>query len=213
MDQTRTRALLVSLLAALLPIGGGGACAGSKRTTDASAASFTAGVEAYLREGGDLCVARPSWPVDVTESDRQLGTRDAVQLPVLERLDVVAGRRLTIQGQPVTRYSLTARGRARFVDRRADLCVATISLDKVVSWELYPDARNPTSATVNYTYRVDTPAWMRDPEALRVFPAVARVIAGAGTAQLAEGFTLTVGGWVANELVAPGAAVAARGRP
>jgi hypothetical protein len=34
-----------------------------------------------------------------------------------------------------------------------------------------------------------------------VFPAVARLLAGDGKAELVEGFTLAPGGWIANELL------------
>jgi hypothetical protein len=45
---------------------------------------------------------------------------------------------------------------------------------------------------------------MHDPEALRVFPAIARLVAGAGKAELKEGLVLYPTGWVASELAAPG---------
>lgn len=41
--------------------------------------------------------------------------------------------------------------------------------------------------------------WMRTPEALRAFPMAARVIEGAGTMQLREGFHLTTDGWAPND--------------
>jgi hypothetical protein len=59
---------------------------------------------------------------------------------------------------------------------------------------------------VSYTYTVDAPTWTADAGFQRVFPAVARVLRGAGTAQLVEGFTLTPDGWAANELLPPAAA-------
>ncbi|MES1206268.1 MAG: hypothetical protein ABUS79_10065, partial [Pseudomonadota bacterium] len=82
----------------------------------------------------------------------------------------------------------------------ADLCVVKLGLGDVQRWELQPQA-TPPSALVNYTYTVDAPGWTRDPGFQRVFPAVARVIRGAGTAQLVEGFTLTADGWTANQLL------------
>jgi hypothetical protein len=54
---------------------------------------------------------------------------------------------------------------------------------------------------VAYTYAVEAPDWARDPAFQRVYPAVARVLAGAGKAELKEGFTRTADGWLANELV------------
>ncbi|HVZ74963.1 MAG TPA: hypothetical protein VHJ20_21425 [Polyangia bacterium] len=213
-----------------------GACTKAPKPTGPAAsdtsvlrAAFTAGVTAYLEERGDLCVDRAAWPVDVSEADMNRGTRDARQLPVLERLGVVEGVAGVAHhdGQAVTvrRYRLTALGRRSFIDRRsrqpiepedhdqtrADLCVARLSLDAVKSWELRPDDQHATSATVAYTYAVDAPAWIRDAEAQRAFPAVGRVLAGARTATLAEGFTLVGGTWIADELVpanSNGAAIA-----
>jgi hypothetical protein len=208
---------------------GAAACA---RKPGLDAPSLTKGIESYLAQRGDLCIARQSWPVDVTDADRTAGTRDAVQMPVLERLGVVEGHQIKVRRSndadqivvvPVTRYELTERGRQSYIDRRtrrpaapaggeahADLCVARVSLDKVVSWEAPPGDRPLTTALVSYTYNVDTVAWMRDPEALRVFPAVARLIAGAGKAELKEGLVFTGGGWVASELAEASAPVAAR---
>jgi hypothetical protein len=200
--------------------------AACKHKPGLDAASLSKGVEAYLAQRGDLCVARPDWPVDVTESDRAARTRDAIQMPVLERLGVVEGHRITVRSTseddkpvtiPVTRYELTERGRQSYIDRhtrhpvapgarggaQADLCVARISLDKVVSWQASPADRPPPSAVVSYTYHVDAAPWMRDPAALRVFPAIARVIAGDGKAELKEGLVLTAAGWVASDLGAP----------
>ena len=51
---------------------------------------------------------------------------------------------------------------------------------------------------MTYTYRVERAPWLSSPEIQRVFPAVTRVVQGAGTAELKEGFTLTPNGWVAN---------------
>jgi hypothetical protein len=197
------------------------------------APSLTKGVESYLAQRGDLCIARQSWPVDVTEAERVAGTRDAIQMPVLERLGVVEGHQLKVRTMndadqivvvPLTRYELTDRGRPSYIDRRtrrpvppgpgaeahADLCVARVSLDKVTGWEAPPGDRPLTTALVSYTYKVDVVPWMRDPEALRVFPAVARLIAGAGNAELKEGLVWNGSSWVANDLGEASAPVAAR---
>jgi hypothetical protein len=205
---------------------------------DVTRESFRAGLEEYLHMRGDLCVDKPRWPIDVTELDQQQGTRDARQLPVLARLGVVSARVVSVRSKDdpraapsvVTRYDLTALGRQSFIDRRTrrqvnpndedaqpDFCMARLSPARIVSWELRPDDKAPTSAKVSYTYEVEAPAWANDPEVERVFPAVGRVIRGARQAQLTEGFTLTSTGWVADELVARSEAVAARtsapGRP
>ncbi len=193
--------------------------------------SFRAGLEEYLHMRGDLCVDKPRWPIDVAPLDLQRGSRDARQLPVLARLGVVAGHAVSVRSKEdpqaaprvVTRYELTALGRQSFIDRHTrkavdpndeeaqpDFCLARLSLADIVRWELRPNDKAPTGATVSYTYAVEAPAWARDPEAERVFPAVGRVIEGARHATLTEDFTLTSTGWVANELVSRAESVAAR---
>jgi hypothetical protein len=206
--------------------------AGAPRS-DVTRDSFRAGLVEYLHMRGDLCVDKPRWPIDVAALDLQQGSRDARQLPVLARLGVVAGHAVTVRSKEdpqapprgVTRYELTPLGRQSFIDRHTrrpvdpndeeaqpDFCMARLSLAEIVSFELrpQPNDKTPTGATVSYTYAVEAPAWARDPEAERVFPAVGRVIEGARHATLTEDFTLTSTGWVANELVSRAEAVAAR---
>jgi hypothetical protein len=196
---------------------------------EATAADFTRGMQAWVERRGDLCVGRPSWPVDVPEGAR-LGP-DPVQLPVLEHLGVVTSTVLPERRDGVAtpfnlrRYRLTAEGRKHYIDRatrlavspedpgaaaHADLCVLRLTLGQVTKWEVQ---LGPTpTATVSYTYGVDAPAWVRDPSFKRAFPAIARLVAGAGTAELVEGFTRGPAGWTANELLpkTPGQATASR---
>lgn len=192
-----------------------GAC---RSRTDASRANFRRGMEAYLRQRGDLCVGRPSWPIDVPEADSGVRASDALQLPVLERLGLATSTVLPVRvdGREtpfrVRRFRLTAAGREHYIDRRtrapvspddsagrADFCVARLGLRDVESWDLQLHGGAP-AAVVSYTYTVEAPAWTRDPGFQRTFPAVARVLRGAGTAKLVEGFTLTADGWTATEL-------------
>jgi hypothetical protein len=207
------------------------ALAGCTSKLDASRESFTRGMRAYLERRGDLCVGRPSWPIDVDTRAGAAAPNDALQLPVLERLGLATSTVLPVRvaGQATPfearRYRLTAEGRAHYLDRRtrqpvspdepdvgrhADLCVLSLGLAKVERWEVQKDARPPT-ALVSYTYTVEAPAWASDAGFEKVFPAVARVRRGAGTAQLVEGFTLGPDGWTANELLpaAPAARPAA----
>ena len=147
-------------------------------------------------------------------------SRDALQMPVLERLGLVtsvdANTVVTDESGTVTlpskRYHLTPEGQRFYLIREAghtadgktrthgDFCAVKLDLDRVTGFQLIAGA-TPKRAVVTYTYRVDAPPWTHDADAERVFPAVARVIAGAGTAQLTEEFTLTQTGWVANELL------------
>ena len=195
-----------------------GACH-PKPNADPKAATrenFARGTVAYLAARGELCLGK-EFPLDVTEREFASGARNAVQMPVLEHLGLVSsehamGQVTTEDGPvavPVTRFQLTDTGRPYYRAREGagegdkqhgDLCVAKLSLNRVVSFEMAEDKR---SAVVSYTYTVQAAPWTRVPEVKAVFPAVDRVVAGAGTALLKEGFTLTNDGWVANELLPP----------
>jgi hypothetical protein len=195
--------------------------------TAANADNFSRGMKTYLAQHGALCVGKRRWPIDVSARDVALRARDALQMPVLERLGLVRSSPAvatvsTEDGQAqvdVTRYDLTDAGRRYYLTNgvagkdphagAGDLCMATLELDRVVSWEVAKDEHGrATSAVVSYTYDADAPDWVRGPEVEQVFPAVARVVEGAGRVQLREGFTATPEGWVANELVDRSALVA-----
>jgi hypothetical protein len=186
---------------------------------DPTRAAFERGLEAYLARRGDLCVGRPRWPIDVPV-DAQ-GTADAIQLPVLEQVGLakstIIEQRVDGAATPfhARRYRLTSAGYRVYLDRdtgqpaspedarapeRADLCFARVTLDKVTRWELQKEGPVPT-ALVSYTYHAAAPAVARDPRFAHAFPAVARLLAGDGKAELVEGFTLTSSGWTANELL------------
>ncbi len=193
-------------------------------------ANFKRALLAYLQARGNLCLGK-QFPLDVTEADLARGSRDARQMPVLERAGLVTSTLATghvntedgPQETPVHRYSLTELGQRSYLSRpvpgqldkagkpvvHSDLCAVKLRLDKITKTELSPPEK-PTTAMVSYTYQVEPEAWMSAPEVQQVFPAVAHVINGAGTAELKEGFTLTDNGWVASELVPPSSALANR---
>ncbi|HXJ23794.1 MAG TPA: hypothetical protein VMT03_26595 [Polyangia bacterium] len=204
-SMTKTFCLAALALAA-------GACRSRAKAPDAT--DYTRAMNAYLQKRGDLCIARADWPVDVTPGDVAEGTRDAVQMPVLEKLKLVESAPVP-QAPGVTRYRLTALGKQQYIDREtrrpvspdgprqgmADFCVARLSLDQIKHVELHQVPNVPPHAVITYTYDVAAPDWTRDPAARRVFPAVDRVVSGAHTASLREELTLTPDGWVANELL------------
>jgi hypothetical protein len=187
------------------------ACGGR---TEANRDSFTAAVTGYLDKRGDLCLGKYDWPIEVTAQEMQAGGRNAVQLPVLEKLGVVRSIAVNSGDQPqaaaaplmARRYELTETGKKYYLKREgarehsADFCAAKLSLDRVVSWEVHEKGAQ-SEAVVTYTYRVDAAPWAKDADAQRVFPAVARVLSGAGKAQLREAFTRTGQGWTAKDSV------------
>jgi hypothetical protein len=191
------------------------ALGGCRSKADQDRDAFTRGLDAYLAKRGVLCIGRQRWPVDVPEG--AASRADAVQLPVLERLGLVTSTVLAERRNGVTtpfrlrRYRLTAAGRTHYVDRetrepaspddpsaatRADLCVVELKLGQIKTREVQPPA-----ATVSYTYAATAPPFTQDAGFRHAFPVVARLLAGTGSAELVEGFTLTPSGWTANELL------------
>jgi hypothetical protein len=199
------------------------ACAGLVACHEKSAPTpenFTRALTAYLAERGELCVGKTEWPIDLTQRERELGIRDAKQMPVLERLGLVSSSdaittRKTEDGTveiSVKRYELTPLGLTYYHPRvttdgqgkttsRPDFCVATLTLDQIKSSQVTTSSSGQKSAVVFYTYHVAPAPWTADPEAQQVFPAVAHVIQGAGKDELREELTFTDQGWVANELL------------
>jgi hypothetical protein len=207
------RILLCGLVSALL-----GACTHDPR--ELNDANLTRALNDYLNKRGDLCLAKNNWPIDVSEQERLAGSRNALQMPVLEHLGLVAGvdtttgqasedgaKPATIQ---VRRYRLTSEGTKYYLARPAhrnptgnryaeaphDLCAVRLSVDRLVGWEVPAEGE----AVVTYTYKVKPAPWTASREARDVFPMVDRVISGAGTMELREVFVLGASGWEAKDL-------------
>jgi hypothetical protein len=193
------------------------------KSQDVSRENFTATVNDFLAQRGHLCLAKYDWPIYVTTDDFASGTRDALQMPVLEKLGIVTGKDMVVErtdpanGKKITanarQYQLTAEGQKYYlhipevvatatsrVTHPADFCAATLTLDKVVGWEKPTQVEGKTATSVVYTYKIDPAPWAKDADAQRVFPMIKRVIEGAGTMQLREGVHLTSKGWVADEV-------------
>src|SRR3954468_12114854 len=207
--------LISSLLLALLA-----GCAPAHYSAEPSEANFTHAMQAYLARRGDLCVNRSTWPVDVTREEATQGSRNSVQLPVLERLGLVqssivqaeTGEHDARRPTQARRYQLTEAGRRFYLARAPyqrdpghavadhDFCAARLSLHRVVRWEP-PTSPSPGGETVvTYTYDIAPAPWAVDGEARRVFPMLDRLLRGAGTLELKEAMVLTPQGWQAREL-------------
>jgi hypothetical protein len=186
-------------------------------------ANFTAAVNDYLAQRGHLCIAKYDWPIAVTEADRRAQSLDAQQLPVLETLGLVASHVASVTRRaadgaaatwPAREYALTDEGRKYYlqvpvvvatatqhVTHPADLCVATLTLDRVFGWERPLTIAGRTVSSVLFSYRIVDPApWTQAPDVRRVFPMLMRAIDNAGTLQLRLGVHLTAQGWIADEL-------------
>jgi hypothetical protein len=164
-------------------------------------------VQQYLHDRGDLCLGKFSWPIDITDQERQTGTADAIQMPVLQKLGLVTSSALS---PAVTRYELTDTGKKFYLQKTmigmgrheqpavhsGDFCVAKLSLDKVVSWEPPATVDGHQQTTVTYTYKIAAADWTGDPDFERAFPRVKVVVQGAGKLELKESFRLAGQSWV-----------------
>jgi hypothetical protein len=180
-------------------------------------ADLTKAMNKYLSEQGYLCVGKFDWPIDVTAEEAQrMTTRDAVQMPVLEKLGLVTAsdskttrmideKAVTL---PAKRYALTEKGRKFYLHKQTaslaagkqimhdhDLCAGTLALDKIVRWEHADAQTSPDNITVTYTYKITPSAWAKNADAQRVFPMVAQIIRGQGTLQLQQVFHRTQDDW------------------
>jgi hypothetical protein len=144
--------LLPATLAALLALG---ACGKSDEPTQADIAGA---MNTYLAKRGDLCLAKTRWPIDVAEREIEAGGRNAIQMPVLEKLGLVTMNvaeidKLDDDGishhMKVRRYALTDAGRKFYIVREmrsrdgrkateGDFCAAKLTLDKIVGWSRDP---------------------------------------------------------------------------
>jgi hypothetical protein len=217
-NRTMKRLIICTIPFAALAVLAG--CTDHKR--DLNQANMTRAMNDYLAKRGDLCLAKNSWPVVVTEQESKAGSRNALQMPVLERLGLVTGSDAEVEqdnkdgekGQVhARRYALSAEGQKyylaraphkrptgnRFADADHDFCAARLSLDKVVGWEA-PAQGVKDQTVVSYTYKIDPAPWTADQAARAVFPMVDMVIRGAGTMQLKETMVLGANGWEARDL-------------
>lgn len=187
--------------------------------TEPDQAILKPALEKYLAQQGNFCLGKFDWPIDVSESDFQMKTRDAVQMPALEKLGLVVSSSTSVmrkvddteQSIPVKRYALTEAGKKFYLDNKissttsggkkvmhhGDFCAGKLSLNKLVRWDKPEMQGDNTETTMNYTYKIAAAKWTHDPEIQKVFPMLARIVKGEGTMQLQQRFRLSGGSWVA----------------
>ncbi|MES2102879.1 MAG: hypothetical protein V4634_02590 [Pseudomonadota bacterium] len=193
---------------------------GSK--TDLNKDNLRIGLDSYLAKRGDLCLAKNVWPIDVTQKDVDTGGRNAIQMPILEKLGLAQSSVATVTASEegvsaeikVRRYVLTDAGKKYYLNKemrsvksdgdvkfqQGDLCAARLSLDQVTGWEEANTGNGEKMVSVSYTYKVDAAPWTADADIQKVFPMVDRIVRGRGSMQLKESFRLTGEGWVAVDL-------------
>jgi hypothetical protein len=183
-----------------------------KPAPQADRATFTAGLTDYLSHKGRVCFDY-TWPVNMRPEEHPGNSRNALQMPVLERLGLVRSAEAmadfkTEDGSEtvkVRQYTLTDMGQKFYVpklpsDKHPErqsfgLCAATLTLDHIVGWEPPRGDSGQQQTAVTYTFKIQPESWMQDAEALRVFPMITTLIHGAGAMQLKEVFTLTDNRW------------------
>jgi hypothetical protein len=187
------------------------ACTALGASPELSENAFKPAVERYLAAKGDFCLGKFDWPIVVTESDRQGASRDAIQMPVLEKLGLVASSGAPNGTNPRS-YDLTPEGRKYYIHKKTftrgpldapvehpgDFCAARLKLNRVVSWLPVTVVDGQEQTTVSYTYKLGFVApWARDPGIQKVFPMIGRIVSGEGTQRLVQAFARVKGRWVA----------------
>src|ERR1700754_3487111 len=67
------------------------------KSQDANRENFTAAINGYLAQHGHMCLAKYDWPIYVTADDRANSSRDAIQMPVLEKLGLATGKDMQVE--------------------------------------------------------------------------------------------------------------------
>ncbi len=161
----RAAGVVVAVLAlsALSACSRSGEPSASTASAEPTADHFVAGMKDYLAKRGDLCLAKNEWPIDLTQREIDAGARNALQMPVLERLGLASSTVAEVDVKDdnevshhmkVRRYALTETGKQFYLTReqprpdggketRGDFCAAKLSLDKVVHWEARRRGQGP----------------------------------------------------------------------
>ncbi|HUO44344.1 MAG TPA: hypothetical protein VMT94_05455 [Burkholderiales bacterium] len=200
----------------MLIVSSAGICA---NPTGPDQKTLTAALENYLAQHGDFCLGKYDWPIDVTALDVGARTRDAVQMPALEKLGLVASSSVTVmrktneteESVPATRYALTDEGKRFYLKKdislktpdgqtivhHGDFCAGKVSLARIVKWDKSASFAQDADVTVSYTYKFAAAEWTHAPEIQKAFPMLDRLLKGEGTLQLEQHFRLLDKNWVA----------------
>ena len=207
MNQVLTNLATTTILATLFAV----AAAQANVPAAPSQKSLKPAVRKYLEEKGNFCLGKFEWPIAVSDEDRKAGTNNALQMPVLEKLGLVAvsdspgdptikNYSLTEEGQKyyLTKQTITVNSAGQRIRHPGDLCPAKLQLDKVVAWDPPSVVEGKTQTTVKFTYRIAKAAeWTEDPDVRKVFPMIAKILDSAGSQQLMQLFVWSGHAWVA----------------
>lgn len=210
-----------SPLIALALLGAACGCA-QAGVPPANRANLSAALKDFLVQRGDICLAKYDWPIDVSARDVVKRSRDALQLPVLEREGLVRSRDgyvvYKIEGReeesvPTKRYELTELGRRFYKTREivshprdgeeivhhGDLCAGHLELDMVVQITEPQVAPGQTpTASAEYLYRFTPEPWIKSAQVRAVFPMVDTILQGQGRMRMMQNFHFDGQRWVAD---------------
>ena len=191
--------------------------AGAMNTNEPNQKNLKTALEKYLEQQGDFCLGKFDWPIDVSESEFSIGSRDALQMPVLEKLGLVSSSSASAMRKvdetelavPVKRFALTKQGKQFFLPKKSvtgvgakqvvhshDFCAAKLSLAKIVGWDKPETQGDNLVTTVSYTFKLAVAKWAQDAEIQKVFPLLATIVKGEETMQLKQQFRLEGKNWV-----------------
>jgi len=175
-----------------------------------TAEALAPALDRFLAARGEVCMAKPDWPIDVSARDVAARKRNAIQLPVLERQGLVSAQdgyvdwrddeTKAIERVPTRRYELTAAGRQAMKpmpDGRFDLCAGRLEAERIVSVSSTGEGR----ASVRFLYRFRAEPWVQNDEVRRVFPMVDALLQGRGRMEMQQGFHVEGAAWVADSTV------------
>ena len=201
-----------------------GAFACAQADVPINRADLTAALKDFLAQRGDVCLAKYDWPIDVSARDVAQRTRNALQMPVLQREGLVQSRdgyviyKTEAQAEesvPTQRYELTALGRqfykiretvshpngAASVVHHGDLCAGRLELDTITSInEPAMSGEGRRRASVSYLYRFKAAPWAEKEQVRGVFPMLDQLIRSQGRTPMTQSFHLEAQGqrWVAD---------------
>lgn len=213
----RAAAALALLLAGIAALSG----CDDGRARLANRDNFTAATNDFLAQRGHLCLGLYDWPVRIAAGSSETA---AEQMQLLEKLGLVrlqdeepAAAQKPAEAQapvaPARNYQLTDAGRKYYLQmpvvlrtaagtvvHPADLCAATLHLDRLIGWDPPQTRDGRTATSLLFTYRIAPEPWAATADARQGFPLLARAMQREGTMQLRLGVHLTSHGWMADEL-------------
>lgn len=211
------------LAAALLLLACSWTSASAEAAPQTGQAALTHALQQYLVANGDLCLGKFDWPIEVSAQDSLDHTRDALQMPMLEKLGLVSAVPAMAKRQvdgaeqmvPVQQYALSNIGRIYYIPRQSqmasssgqvvqhthDLCGGKVGLDKLQRWDPPTQTAEGWETTLYYSYTFAPTWWADSAQGKAAFPVFAALLKGQGKLQLQQRFKWVGKHWVPITLI------------